>query len=308
MGRVELTYNPRLSIAENAKLANVSINAVKKYMQSKNISGRLNACEYRFRNLENSIEILRKKGEKITVQKLCDLTHWSNKTVIKYLKALDDKDVYLATISTPKKVSMFTLSTNERVIKAASANEHTILANILKLYNNSKPVDADLTYSKGVIWKNLPPPSRKFDIHPLSNEIEHLAVAENLHTGIFSSILFDLPFIVRIDSVTDFSIISRRFEAFQSKQELLNTNTRMLHLSHKLLKKKGILIIKTGDCVYAGRQIFTHVHLINEATCIGFEIEDLFILTRKNVILSSNAKQIRHARKNYCYYLVLRKK
>ena len=308
MSRVEITYNPKLSIAENAKLANVSVNAVKKYMQSKKISGRLNACEYRLELLENSIGLLQEQGENITVKKLCDLTHWSNKTVIKYLKVLDDKDVYLATISTPKKVSMFTLSTNERVIKAVSANEHTILANILKLYNNSKPVEADLTYSKGVIWKNLPQPNRKFDLYPLSNEVEHLTVAENLSTGIFSSVLFELPFIVRIEGASDTSIISRRFESFQSKKELLDTNTKMLHLSHKLLNRKGILIIKTGDCIYSGIQIFTHVHLINEASCIGFEIEDLFILTRKNVILSSNAKQIRHARKNYCYYLVLRKK
>lgn len=308
MSRIKITYNPELTIAENAKLANVSTNAVKKYMQSNNISGRLNAYEYRLRVLEKSIDSLKEQGKSITVQNLCELTHWSNKTVIKYLKILANKDVYLATIITDRKVSMFTLSTNERIIKAVSANEHTILANILKLYNNSKPIEADLTYSKGVIWKNLPQPNRKFDIHPLADGVENLNIAENLPTGIFGSVLFDLPFIVRIAGAADSSIITRRFDAFHSKTELLDTNTRMLYLSHRLLKKKGILVIKTGDCIYAGTQIFTHVHLINEASSIGFEVEDLFILTRKNVILSSNVKQIHHARKNYCYYLVLKKK
>lgn len=307
MSKVHLTYDPSLTIAENARLADVSISAVKKYMTANHVSSRLNNHEYRIRILSDVIATLKADGVSTTVKNLCEYTKWSNKTVLKYLGLLQNDGVDMDTQLPFNKVSMFALNTNERIIKAVSSNEHTILANILKLYNHSERVNADLTYSKGHIWRNLPEPSLKYDIHPQSHDIEYLDVAEALNDEVFSSVLFDLPFIVRITSTTT-SLINNRFEAFQSKEELFTVNTKMLELSWRLLVKDGLLIVKTGDCVYANKQILTHVFLINEATRLGFSVEDLFILHRNNVILSPNVKKMRHARKNYCYYLVFRKK
>lgn len=306
MSKVHLTYDPSLTTEENARLAGVSVSAVKKYMTLNHISSRLNNHEWRIQILSDAIATLKADGVSTTVKNLCEYTKWSNKTVLKYLGLLQNNSVNMDTQFNPNKVSMFTLNTNERIIKAASANEHTILANILKLYNHSERVDADLTYSKGNIWRNLPKPSHKYDIHPQSNDIEYLDVAEALNDEVFSSVLFDLPFIVRIAS-TETSLVSNRFEAFQSKEELFCTNTKMLKLSWRLLVKGGILIVKVGDCIYSNKQIITHVFLINEAVLMGFILEDLFILYRNNVILSSQVKTMCHARKNYCYYLVFRK-
>ena len=37
----------------------------------------------------------------------------------------------------------------DKVIKSISYNQHEILYNIMQLYNNGKPFECDMTYSKG---------------------------------------------------------------------------------------------------------------------------------------------------------------
>ena len=76
----------------------------------------------------------------------------------------------------------------------------------------------------------------------------------------------------------------------------------------RILKNKGILIIKCQDEVCANKQRLTHVEIINELLHYGFDIVDLFVVVRKNRPgVSRILKQV-HARKNHSYFLVFRKK
>jgi hypothetical protein len=75
----------------------------------------------------------------------------------------------------------------------------------------------------------------------------------------------------------------------------------------RVLRDEGIYIVKCADEVCSNEQRLTHVEIINELSTMGFIIEDLFILMRKNKPGVSRAVKQVHARKNHSYFLVFRK-
>lgn len=76
----------------------------------------------------------------------------------------------------------------------------------------------------------------------------------------------------------------------------------------RVLRDKGVLIVKCQDEVCANRQRLTHVEIINEYERDGFIVEDLFVLVRRGRPGVSRMLKQRHARKNHSYFLVFRKK
>jgi len=75
--------------------------------------------------------------------------------------------------------------------------------------------------------------------------------------------------------------------------------------AHRVLRERGVFIVKCQDEVSANRQWLTHIELINEYESIGFYTKDLFVVVRTNrPVVSRLLKQV-HARKNHSYFLVL---
>jgi hypothetical protein len=75
----------------------------------------------------------------------------------------------------------------------------------------------------------------------------------------------------------------------------------------RVLRKKGVFIVKCQDEVCANKQRLTHVELINELAKYGYICEDLFVIIRNNKPGVSRILKQRHARKNHSYFLVFRK-
>ncbi|HVX57780.1 MAG TPA: DNA methyltransferase, partial [Candidatus Saccharimonadales bacterium] len=73
--------------------------------------------------------------------------------------------------------------------------------------------------------------------------------------------------------------------------------------AHRVLKPKGVYIVKCQDEVSANRQWLTHVEIINHYEKIGFYAKDIFVTMRLNASVSRLKKQV-HARKNHSYFLV----
>ena len=77
--------------------------------------------------------------------------------------------------------------------------------------------------------------------------------------------------------------------------------------AYRVLKPKGILIVKCQDEVCANKQRLTHVEITVELATMGYVVEDLFVLLRRNLPGVSRVLVQRHARKNHSYFLVFRK-
>lgn len=74
----------------------------------------------------------------------------------------------------------------------------------------------------------------------------------------------------------------------------------------RVLKPKGILLVKCQDQVESGKNCFDHIVIYNDALELGFMAEDLFVLTRLGNPMMRHKHQ-QHARKNHSYMWVFRK-
>ena len=74
--------------------------------------------------------------------------------------------------------------------------------------------------------------------------------------------------------------------------------------AHRVLRDRGVLIVKCQDEVCSNRQRFTHVEIMQAYAQLGFIAEDLFVVVRRNRPgVSRTVRQV-HARKNHSYFLV----
>ena len=124
-----------------------------------------------------------------------------------------------------------------------------------------------------------------------------------------NTIMFDTPFVISGEGYNDLKegsgIISKRFTAFKSFDELKKMYSGSLKEFYRILKKDGIVIFKCQDCVASALNHFSHVYVMNEALRIGFYPKDLFVLLAQNRINDGRKQQ--HGRKFHCYYWVFKK-
>jgi len=203
--------------------------------------------------------------------------------------------------------------TNADVIRSVSYDQHEILKWIIDLYIPSGRFDYDPTYSKGVFYKtDVPEPQYKSCLTP-EGPVDFFADAKRLpiKSESLDSICFDPPFVMggipKKVCKDGSNLISKRFGRFKNEQELLTFYYLSLLEFYRVLKNAGVLVFKCQDCIVSSKQVLSHAAIIAAANKIGFYPKDLFVLTRKAVILSGQVKQQQHARKFHSYFLVFTK-
>ena len=78
--------------------------------------------------------------------------------------------------------------------------------------------------------------------------------------------------------------------------------------AYRVLKEKGILIVKCQDEVCSNKQRLTHVEIISAYESMGFYTKDMFIVVRNNKPVISRVIQQKHARKNHSYFIIFSNK
>jgi hypothetical protein len=199
--------------------------------------------------------------------------------------------------------------TNKSIISSISYEQGEIIRNIIKLHC-PEGIELDPTYSKGNFYKNsgIDEPLEKFDLYPQADDTLEANANDLPHwDNSIKSIMFDPPFVVGHTKDKPSGIIGKRFHGFRYIQDLWQWYSQCLEEFYRILETKGILIIKCQDTVSSGKQWFSHVYLMNEASKIGFYNLDLFILLAKNRIIGHNHSNQKHARKFHSYFIVLKK-
>lgn len=190
-------------------------------------------------------------------------------------------------------------------VKSASFDERQIIQWIMRLYLDGQGFDADVTYSTGHFWYDLPQPRFKFDLKP---QVEDVIAADArrlpIASGSLRSIMFDPPFTVGGGIPGK---IKKRFAFIRDKSELFHFYTCALSELSRILVEGGTAVIKCQDVITGGRQVWSHMHLMNEAEKFGLAAIDLFVLIASSFIWSPNMAKQQHARKIHSYFLVFRK-
>jgi methylase of polypeptide subunit release factors len=187
---------------------------------------------------------------------------------------------------------------------------------VLSLYVPAGAKIADITYGKGVFWRNVK--VEHYDLHKsdIKQGVDCRALPYKDET--FDCVVFDPPYMHTPGGTAHEG--HQNYESYYKNNGAGNGTDKKYHEAvldlyfrgskeaWRVLKPGGILIIKCQDEVCACKQRLTHVEIINYLSEAMFIVEDLFVLLRTNKPGVSRVLRQRHARKNHSYFLVLRKK
>lgn len=206
--------------------------------------------------------------------------------------------------------------TNDLVLSAYSASNETVFPRILDLYVAAGSLIADVTFGKGVFWKNIPPD--KFRL--MASDLESGVDCRDLPygDGDLDCVVLDPPY-MHSPGGTAYSSQSPYENYYRNNgtgnltgskyhEAVLELYVEAGQEAHRVLRDRGVMIVKCQDEVCSNRQRFTHVEIMHEYENIGFIAEDLFVVMRNNRPgVSRTARQV-HARKNHSYFLVFWKR
>ena len=206
--------------------------------------------------------------------------------------------------------------TNDLIFSACVGGNEHVFPQILLLYVQDGSVIADVTYGEGVFWRNVPD-----DRYVLLNtDIQTGTDCRDLPygDGDIDCVVLDPPYMHTPGGSAH--TIHSAFERHYRNNGTGNKTTKKYHEAvlslyedagmeaHRVLRGRGILIVKCQDEVCSNRQRFTHVEIMQAYERLGFIAEDLFVVVRQNRPGVSRAIQQVHARKNHSYFLVFWKR
>ena len=206
--------------------------------------------------------------------------------------------------------------TNDLVLSAYAAANEEVFPQILNLYVAPGSVVADVTYGKGVFWNKVE--RGKYDLHP--SDLSTGTDCRDLpyDDGSIDCVVFDPPYMHSPGGAAHSG--HKPFESYyrnngSGKQTGSRYHEAVLDLyadggreAYRVLRERGVLIVKCQDEVCSNRQRFTHVEIMQEYERMGFVAEDLFVVMRNNRPGVSRMVRQVHARKNHSYFLVFWKR
>jgi len=198
---------------------------------------------------------------------------------------------------------------NDGVYTAYIGNNDILFEEVAKLYLCIGDKIADITWGKGVFWKNIdlskyflsksdlitcPDSPYDFKNLPYNNEE-------------FDKVVFDPPYAHNPGNM----IVNNSYKNKETTKgfyhkDIIELYKKGMEESYRILKKNGILFVKCQDEIETSKQKYSHIEIFNIANKIGFYSKDFFVLLRLNKPVIQYKKQ-KHARKNHSYLWVFQK-
>jgi len=232
------------------------------------------------------------------------------------------------------------VASNEGVVSAYVAENAKVFASVASLHLPEGSIVADLTYGKGVFWKQIPQGLYHLRFSDIDAKVDR-DVRHNVpvQTGVDSRALpyedssldgavFDPPYMEGLFRSSENHLSGHgTHSAFRlaysngkpkphleqgAPQPKWHDAVTDLYLksgleAYRVLKPGGVFVVKCQDEVSANKQRLTHVEIISAYESLGFYTKDLFVVVRKNRPVISRLKKQVHARKNHSYFLVFQK-
>ena len=202
--------------------------------------------------------------------------------------------------------------TNDLVFSAHVAGNEEVFPCILSLYVAPGSTVADVTYGKGVFWRNVPEGLYRL----LPTDIDDGIDCRSLpyESDSIDCVVLDPPYMHSPGGTAH--TVHTAFEQHYRNNGTGNRTEKKYHEAVlqlyeeagkeacRVLRERGVFIVKCQDEVCSNRQRFTHMEIMQAYQRLGFVAEDLFVVVRQNRPgVSRTIRQV-HARKNHSYFLV----
>lgn len=206
--------------------------------------------------------------------------------------------------------------TNDLIFSACVTGNDDIFPEILRLYVAPQSTVADVTYGKGVFWRKVPEDQYTLLATDLQDGVDCRKLP--YEDGAIDCVVLDPPYMHSPGGTAHTGHTA--FEEHYKNNGTGNRTDKKYHEAvvalyqeaaeeaHRVLRDRGVLIVKCQDEVCSNRQRFTHVEIIQAYEETGFVAEDLFVVVRQNRPGVSRAVRQVHARKNHSYFLVFWKR
>lgn len=206
--------------------------------------------------------------------------------------------------------------TNDLVLSAYNLGNAAVFRKILELYVPPGSVVADVTFGKGAFWKEVPEGRYQLLATDLRDGVDCRRLPYG--DGAIDCVVLDPPYMHSPGGTAHLthSAFEEHYGNNGAGQGVVGKyHAAVLELyyaagreAHRVLRERGVAIVKCQDEVCANRQRFTHIEIIEEYRKIGLVAEDLFVVMRNNRPgVSRTVRQV-HARKNHSYFLVFWKR
>jgi DNA modification methylase len=204
--------------------------------------------------------------------------------------------------------------TTDLILSASLDTNDAIFRKILQLYVKPGSIVADVTYGQGVFWRSVPAQSYHLKASDIQDGVDCRALPYRNQS--IDCVVLDPPY-MHTPGGTAHTTTHSPFEkhyrnnvcgnqtSSKYHEAVLDLYRDAGHEAHRVLKNRGVFIVKCQDEVCANRQRFTHIELIQMYKEMGFIAEDLFVVVRSNRPGVSRMIRQVHARKNHSYFLVL---
>lgn len=209
------------------------------------------------------------------------------------------------------------VSTSAVILSAHVAGNAEVFPQVLELHVPRGATIADVTWGKGVFWKQIP--ANRYKV--LATDLQMGVDCTDLPygAGAIDCVVLDPPYMEGLFRKQTSHMAGggshAAFRANYSNSEPTTTGPKWhaavtdLYFragaeAWRVLRREGVFIVKCQDEVSANRQWLTHIEIINEYERIGFYTKDLFVVVRQNRPVIARLKKQVHARKNHSYFLV----
>lgn len=189
------------------------------------------------------------------------------------------------------------------VLTAGYASNSAALRSILALYGRKNMTIADITFGRGVFWKSIPPEDYRVVGSDLQTGTDFSALPYDAEQ--FDAVVFDPPY-MHGGATVKASINACYKNENGSHASVIRMYARGLLEAERVVKRKGLVIVKSQDEIESGKQRWSHCELLAMMTAFGIPCVDLFIVTPGHQPAMRNQYQ-KSARKNHSYFLVGRK-
>lgn len=209
------------------------------------------------------------------------------------------------------------ITTSDVVVSAYVGSNAEVFPKVLALHVPVGSVVADVTYGKGIFWKNIPAGLYELKSSDMAMGVDCCSLPYEL--GSIDCVVLDPPYMEglfrnSVDQMAGGGTYAAFRETYSNGEEtvggpkwhaaVVDLYFRAGREAFRVLRDNGILIVKCQDEVSANRQNLTHIEIIDEYEKLGFYTKDLFVVVRPNRPGVSRLKKQVHARKNHSYFIV----